>query len=78
MKNLIFIFLLFVMPGVTKAGGPGGTPFNTDLLFMYGGFIFLMVAILGSNWLIKYVKRKIKEREEKRFMMDHAESFKEL
>lgn len=59
MKKLTVIFLLFSI--ITKASS-----FNSsyELIYIYGTFIAIVLLIVGIDKLVKYIHKKIKERNE--------------
>lgn len=61
MKNLILI--LMILPVFGFAGGLG-TSHNMELLYLYITLITLAAVIIITDQFLKYVFRKMREREE--------------
>ena len=59
MKKLLILFLLFST--LAKASNFGS---SFELIYIYGTFITLVLLIIGIDRLVKYIHKKIKERNE--------------
>jgi hypothetical protein len=59
MKKLFVIFLLF--SGIVKASGLTS---SYELVYIYGTFIFVVLFIVGIDKGVKYIYKKLKERNE--------------
>ena len=71
MKKLTLLFLLF--SGIVKASN-----FNSsfELAYIYVTFIVVVLIIVSTDQVLKYVFKKLKEREEKlheQTTLDHFE-----
>ncbi len=59
MKKLLFIFLLFT--GIVKASGLTS---SFELIYIYGTFIGIVLLIVGIDKGVRYIYKKLKERDE--------------
>ena len=60
MKRLVVLFLLF--SGIEKASA-FNSGLNIELVYIYGVFIAVVLLIVGMDQMIKYVSKKLKERQ---------------
>ena len=72
MKKLLILFLLFST--LSKASSFGS---SFELVYIYGTFITLVLLIVGIDRLVKYIHKKIKERNEIFDKQQTANSFEE-